>query len=186
MNKWFSNELGEMKDMQHRQDQKNIRLAMGPHERLFTDSSSLQRTIWKPDAPEFIPISHRPSAETSGDTQYPILEDQYAVIPEQFREHSEVCKENLQQPILTPTAMDTSVSPVDGKVTSYETTDGEAGDNMAVPVLQQIDNGVVLAYPKRPRKRARRSKYRPVVRRKFTESEPTDMNFDPGQYQFLA
>ncbi|KAI9044440.1 uncharacterized protein KD926_001041 [Aspergillus affinis] len=186
MNKWFSNEPGEMNNMQHLQEQKNTRFAMGPHERLFTDSSSLQRTIWKPDAPEFIPISHRSSAETSGDAQYPILEDQYALIPKQFQEPDEVCKENLQQAILTPTTSEALVSPVDGKVTYYETTDGETGDIVSTPVLQQVDNGVVLAYPRRPRKRARRSKYRPVVRRKLTESEPTDMNFDPGQYQFSA
>ena len=182
IDKWFQNEPREFRSMQHPQNQQNTPLSMVPHERLLTDSSSLQKTMWKPDAPEFIPISQRTSTETSGDAHYPILESQYPAIPEQIREQHETGKENLHQAIFPSTAPDTFVSPVDGRAAYYETIDGETGDN--APVLQQMDNDVVLAYPKRPRKRARRSKYRPTVRRKLTESEPIDMNLDTGQYQF--
>ncbi|THC98989.1 hypothetical protein EYZ11_001540 [Aspergillus tanneri] len=175
--KWFlhkANERAKQKEISH--------LATGSPGGNFADVSPFQRTILKPDAPEFIPFAQRHSAESRDrHTGSCTNENQHTGTSEQFPEHNQVGKENMRQTPHPLTVRETLSPLVDGNVVSYTAHGGMSNDSTA-SVLQQVDNGVVLAYPRKARKRTRKSKRRAAVRRKLTESEPVEVGFGHEPY----
>lgn len=126
--------------------------------------SFLKRSTLKPDAPEFIPISQRADLT---EHQQVLSERDHVNKPQIQPEHHEAGKEN-----------DVTNVMVEGSFEKRKDLKRKRRDGRRVSsVLRQASNGLVLAYPKKARKRGKGSKKRPFLRRERIESEPIGMGF---------
>lgn len=133
----------------------------------------LERSRLKPDAPEFVPISQR--IDTTAHRQ--TLSEQGQVKKPQFHSESqETGKENgVPNVQKMPDANDSMAEgPLEKRKDSKRK---RRNGRRTSSVLRQASNGVVLAYPKKARKKAKGSDKRPFLRRERIESEPIGMGF---------
>ncbi|KAI9929152.1 hypothetical protein MW887_001556 [Aspergillus wentii] len=153
----------------------------------------LKRNIWKPDAPEFVPSSHRqtPAARSKNVAVKKSIDNQQSSVTghTQINHHGEMENQSGKSNVLRKnenTAGSSENNKNDRLQTAPAHKDPDSTKNSSskriASVLQQTTNGVVMAYPKRARKKPKGSK-RPVLRRKRIESEPAGIGLRPEPYE---
>ena len=128
-----------------------------------TSKALLKRSNLKPDAPEFIPSSQRVDV-----TEYRTPSKQDKV--NEYQDHSE---HHMMETNNMPGAINTVIE--NESVAEYPAKKRKRrSGGRRSSVLQQMNDGVVLAYPRKARRR-KGSKGRAALRRERTESEPIGM-----------
>ena len=129
-----------------------------------TSKALLKRSNLKPDAPEFIPSSQRVDV-----TEYRTPSKQGKV--SEYQDHSE---HHLMETNNMPGAINTVIENESAAEYPAKKRKRRSGGRRS-SVLQQMNYGVVLAYPRKARWRRKGSKGRAALRRERTESEPIGM-----------
>lgn len=114
------------------------------------------KSTLKPDAPEFVPTTQRVLATDN----FPKQGDDIV-----HSHHNQVEDNETLQDMLDASNNDRTQEPVEQKKGSKRKHSKRASS-----VLRQINNGVVMAYPKKARKTTESNKQ--SLRRRLTESEP--------------
>lgn len=133
------------------------------------------KSTLKPDAPEFVPSSR----VNHTNYQLPSKHDNI--------DESQDCSEN---PVETENITEAAGALLEGEDLEHPAkNDSRSGQKRRIEsrrvssILQQTHNGVVLAYPKKARKRRKGTKRQPILRRERTESEPIGMGLTTEYYQ---
>ncbi|KAF7183044.1 hypothetical protein CNMCM7691_002879 [Aspergillus felis] len=143
---------------------------------------TFRRGEWKPDAPEFIPIAQQRIVMQQLDGNrnqqvepQPVLalkEVQQQglggerVLPRSF--NSKMAKSAIPSFTIT----DENESPRPAASTKGRNHAAEGGSSQSTTGSQQASDRVIIAYPKKARKRGKRSRKEAISRRKGTKSEP--------------
>jgi hypothetical protein len=129
-----------------------------------TDNNARRTSIWKPDAPEFIPASHwatQRSIFNQGASKDGIDKENLWGMASGLLESNEALRAAIY-------------GHVQQKHDSSETNESRQLDTALEPTM----NGVILMSPKKPRKK-KGSKKKHTLRRHHTKSEPAGMGLTP-------
>ncbi|KAF4211193.1 hypothetical protein CNMCM8980_002500 [Aspergillus fumigatiaffinis] len=141
-----------------------------------------RRGEWKPDAPEFIPIAQqrivmqqldgnrnqqveRQQGLGLNDIQHQGL-DEERVLPRTV--NSKMAKSAVPSFPIT----DENENPKPAASMKHRSGEAEGGSSQSMTGSQQGSDRVIIAYPKKARKRGKRSRKEVISRRKGTKSEP--------------
>ncbi|EAW09597.1 uncharacterized protein ACLA_038070 [Aspergillus clavatus NRRL 1] len=171
-----------------RQRKKNPQISEDPSKADLGDDMSFRKTVWRPDAPEFVPTAHRRqlvrqvnegrddelnSPRAIGKEHILASSRDQDIIPSRDTDAPTAMKEDLK---LSITNENRGPNPNTSKTDSGRAI--ERDHNNSASVLKQALNGIVYAYPKKVRKRGKGSRRETNLRRKRTESEPAGIGLN--------
>lgn len=145
--------------------------------------STPSTSIWKPEAPEFIPASQRPAPKRS----QTVMEQKSAYIPrgdvprycpKRYGDQKENIPGMSNSLIEGGSATKVSESGESKPATFAQMLHNSSETNASREfgsVLEPNTNGIVLLSPKKPRKKGKGLKKKQVLRRQLTKSEPAGM-----------
>ncbi|GAQ04440.1 hypothetical protein ALT_1761 [Aspergillus lentulus] len=137
---------------------------------------------WKPDAPEFIPIAQQrivmQQLDGNRDQQIErqqelgLKELQYQGLDEEGVLSRTVNSQMAKSAVPSFPITDENESPRPAASTKHRNHAAEGGSSQSTTGSQQASDRVIIAYPKKARKRGKRSRKEAISRRKGTKSEP--------------
>lgn len=134
------------------------------------------KSTLKPDAPEFVPCSQR-------------VNHTHCQLPSK-QDNGEGLQDRSENPVETENIPEAAGALLEGEDLEHPAkNDSRSGQKRRIDsrrvssILQQMHTGVILAYPKKARKRRKGSKRQPILRRERTESEPIGMGMMTEYYQ---
>ncbi|EAW21540.1 uncharacterized protein NFIA_067070 [Aspergillus fischeri NRRL 181] len=141
-----------------------------------------RRGEWKPDAPEFIPIAQQrivmQQLDGNRDQQVErqqdldLKETQHQGFDEERDLAQTVNSQMAKSAVPSFPIADENESPRPAASTKHRNHAAEGGSSQSTTGSQQASDRVIIAYPKKARKRGKRSRKEAMSRRKGTKSEP--------------
>ncbi|GIJ87646.1 hypothetical protein Asppvi_006556 [Aspergillus pseudoviridinutans] len=141
-----------------------------------------RRGEWKPDAPEFIPIAQQRIVMQQVDgNRNQQTEPQHVLGLKEVQQQGvggervlprTVNSKMAKSAVPSFTITDENESPRPAASTKRRNHAAEGGNSQSTTGSQQASDRVIIAYPKKARKRGKRSRKEAISRRKGTKSEP--------------
>ncbi|RHZ74416.1 hypothetical protein CDV55_103874 [Aspergillus turcosus] len=144
-----------------------------------------RRGEWKPDAPEFIPIAQQRIVMQQLDANRDLQVDRQHVLgPKEIQQQGlggegfsprTVNSQMAKSAVPSFSITDENESPRPAASTKHRTRAAEGDNGQSATGSQDASDRVIIAYPKKARKRGKRSRKEAMSRRKGTKSEPAGL-----------